>query len=104
MHVERATLLESLGQFSDAADIHLNDGRTSKAIALFLQGRNTERAGECIIQGLWETFSFAVVPRAQDVHVTHLLDLAAQIDLSRLARRNRDEVCFTFLGQTYFQR
>ncbi|KAJ6573822.1 hypothetical protein DFH09DRAFT_1361892 [Mycena vulgaris] len=91
LNVERATLLESLQKFSDAAEIHLNEGRTSKAIALFIQDRNIARATECILQGLWEKFSFAVVP-AQDTSVKHLLELAAQVDVSCISQSNRDEI------------
>ncbi|KAJ7671910.1 hypothetical protein B0H17DRAFT_1141332 [Mycena rosella] len=91
LNVERAALLELLQNLSEAAEIHLNEGRTSKAIALFIQDHNTDRASECILQGLWEKFSFAVVP-AQDPAVVHLLELASRIDVSLLSLSNRDEI------------
>jgi hypothetical protein len=93
MHGERATILESLGRLSDAAEIHLIDGRTSKAIALFLRDQNIDRASDCVVQGLWEIISFAVLPDTQDTRVSCLLDFAAQVDVSLLSQRKRDEVC-----------
>lgn len=92
LNPERATLLESFAQLSDAAEIHLSEGRTSRAIELFIQDHNTARACACILQGLWERFSFAVVP-TQDSSVTHLLELAAQVDMSSTeSPSTRDEI------------
>ncbi|KAJ7451061.1 hypothetical protein FB451DRAFT_1284562 [Mycena latifolia] len=91
LNVERATLLESLEKFSDAAEIHLSEGRTSRAIALFIQDRNVDRATECILRGLWEKFSFAVVP-VQDPSVVHFLELAAKVDVSLVSPTARDEI------------
>ncbi|KAJ6569465.1 hypothetical protein B0H19DRAFT_938852 [Mycena capillaripes] len=106
MHGERAAILESLERFSDAAEIHLSDGRTSQAIALFLQDRNNERASDCVLQKLWERASFAVLPNIQDTDISSYLDLAAQVDDSLISQRKRDEVhklrllAHSFLGCT----
>ncbi|KAJ7171695.1 hypothetical protein C8R43DRAFT_874648, partial [Mycena crocata] len=89
LNVERAALLESLNQLSDAAEIHLNEGRTSKAITLFIQDCNSDRASDCILQELWERFSFAVFPNTQDdLSNSRLLQLAAQVDTSLPSRRD----------------
>ncbi|KAJ6578043.1 hypothetical protein B0H19DRAFT_574136 [Mycena capillaripes] len=92
LNVERANFLESLSKFSEAAEVHLEDGRTAMAIQLFLKDQNTIRASECVIQGLWEKLSFAVVPHTQDSVVSHLLDLGAQIDVSLVSRGTHDEI------------
>ncbi|KAJ7139395.1 hypothetical protein C8R44DRAFT_867547 [Mycena epipterygia] len=92
LHVEHATLLESLGKFSDAAETHLKEGRTTKAIELFLNDHNTERASECILEGLWEKISFAVLPNTTDPVISHLLHSAAQVDVSLVSQSSRDEI------------
>ncbi|KAJ7801958.1 hypothetical protein B0H14DRAFT_3782099 [Mycena olivaceomarginata] len=92
LNFERATFLEWLGKFSDAAEVHLEGGRTVMAIQLFLKDQNTARASESVLQGLWEKLSFAVVPATQNSLVSHLLDLAAQIDLSLVSRSTHDEI------------
>ncbi|KAF7340238.1 UvrD-like helicase ATP-binding domain-containing protein [Mycena venus] len=99
MHDERATMLEALAKLSDAperlsaaAEIHLQEGRRSKAIALFLQVRNTDRASDCVLQELWERFSFGVLPDTQNPAVSCILDLAAQIDFSLVSQRKCDEM------------
>ncbi|KAJ7037374.1 hypothetical protein C8F04DRAFT_1393598 [Mycena alexandri] len=92
LHGERATVLESLGSFSAAAEVHLADGRTSDAIALFLQDHNVERASDCMLQGLWERLSFSVLPDGRDTIITSLLDFASQADLSVISHTKRDQI------------
>ncbi|KAJ7843035.1 hypothetical protein B0H13DRAFT_2364932 [Mycena leptocephala] len=92
LNLERANFLEWLGKFSDAAEVHLEEGRTLRAIQLFLKDQNTARASECVLHGFWEKLSFAVVPHTQDSLVSHLLDLAAQIDVSLVSRSTNDEI------------
>ncbi|KAJ7356587.1 hypothetical protein DFH08DRAFT_1075732 [Mycena albidolilacea] len=92
MNGERATILESLGRLSDAAKIHVEDGQTSKAIALFLKDQNTERASDAVLRGLWEQFSFGVLPDTKNAPVSDLLETAAQIDVSAISQSKRDEI------------
>jgi hypothetical protein len=98
MNGERATILESLGRLSDAAEIHFEDGQTSKAIALFLKDQNTERASDAVLRGLWEQFSFGVLPDTKNAPVSDLLETAAQIDVSAISQSQRDEVIFFIIG------
>ncbi|KAJ6498114.1 hypothetical protein C8R47DRAFT_1212438 [Mycena vitilis] len=92
MDGERATILESLGRFSDAAELHANDGRTDEAIALFLRDQNNERASDCTIQRLWEKLSFAVRPDGGDARVATLIGFATQVESSKLPPQKRDEI------------
>ncbi|KAJ7652111.1 hypothetical protein DFH06DRAFT_1094341 [Mycena polygramma] len=92
MDGERATILESLGRFSDAAELHVNDGRTDQAIALFLRDQNNERASDCTIQRLWERLSFAVPPDGGDARISTLLGFATQVEMSKLPPQKRDEI------------
>ncbi|KAJ7877510.1 hypothetical protein B0H13DRAFT_2053786, partial [Mycena leptocephala] len=92
LNLERANFLEWLRKFSDAAEVHLEEGRTPRAIQLFLKDQNTARASECVLRGFWEKLSFAVMPHTQDSLVSHLLDLAAQIDVSLVSRSTNDEI------------
>ncbi|KAJ7479971.1 hypothetical protein B0H11DRAFT_1725402, partial [Mycena galericulata] len=59
LNAERATLLEILGRSSDAAEIHLAEGRTPEAVTLFLQDHQPDRAIQCVLHGLWQRISFA---------------------------------------------
>lgn len=96
LDVARATLLESLGRTAEAAEIHLAEGRTLKAISLFLQDKeNAYRGKECILQGLWENLSFGVTPEiaSSNPDLPQLLKLAAQLDTALLDSSARDEVC-----------
>ena len=65
--VARASLLESSGRLSEAAELHLLEGRPVKAIQLFLQDQGIEaayqRAQECILSGLWQHMSFSTTPK-----------------------------------------
>ncbi|KAJ7222598.1 hypothetical protein GGX14DRAFT_664393, partial [Mycena pura] len=93
MHKERAAVLEMLGKLSEAAEIHCQEGRTLKAIELFLRDRKTDRASSCVIKALWERLPFAVLPdTTHDNLLGDLLKLAAQVDLSLVSQNERDEI------------
>ncbi|KAJ7171712.1 hypothetical protein C8R43DRAFT_1231226 [Mycena crocata] len=96
LDIAHASLLESLGRFSDAAEIHLEEGRTFEAIKLFLRDRNNENAMrrgiQCILQGFWQRISFAVSPDDDDPSVSLLLTLAAKADVSFLSENDRNEL------------
>ncbi|KAJ7715028.1 hypothetical protein DFH07DRAFT_762888, partial [Mycena maculata] len=116
LHAERATVLESLEKFSEAAEIHLEEGRTSEAVALFLRDHKADRAIDCVLQGLWEIISFAVFPDIQDTSLSRLLSLASQAELSSVSKKNSDEISVLLaianreisklqkLGQSFFER
>ncbi|KAJ7051208.1 hypothetical protein C8F01DRAFT_1237408 [Mycena amicta] len=96
LDVARATLLVDLGRYSDAAEVHLEEGRAFEAIKLFLRDRTNEtairRGIECVLQGLWQRISFNVVPSQSDEVVTTLLRFASQVDISVLPERHRNEL------------
>ncbi|KAJ7293966.1 hypothetical protein C8J57DRAFT_1444990 [Mycena rebaudengoi] len=96
LDVAQATLLESLGRFAEAAELHLEEGRTFEAIKLFLQDQTTEssmrRGMECVLQGLWQRISFAIVPEDEDSSISRLLTLASKADVSLLSQTERDEI------------
>ncbi|KAJ7434686.1 P-loop containing nucleoside triphosphate hydrolase protein [Mycena galericulata] len=92
LNAERATLLEILGRSSDAAEIHLAEGRTPEAVTLFLQDHQPDRAIQCVLHGLWQRISFAVLPDTKDSITCRLLDLAVKVDLSSVSGGNRDEI------------
>ncbi|KAJ6614863.1 hypothetical protein B0H10DRAFT_2042924 [Mycena sp. CBHHK59/15] len=93
LDVARATLLESNGLFSEAAELRLKEGRIFEAIRLF-RNQNSQhsnlRASQCILQGLWEKFPFAAVPNSPDV--SRLLDHAAAVNMSLLSESDRYEI------------
>ncbi|KAF8151989.1 hypothetical protein K438DRAFT_1988110 [Mycena galopus ATCC 62051] len=95
LDVAHATLLESLGRFCDAAEVHLEEGRTFEAIKLFLRDRDDmhsiRRGTECILQTLWHKVSFAVSPN-DDPSVPALLALATKAEASFLSENDRNEL------------
>ncbi|KAJ6456165.1 hypothetical protein C8R45DRAFT_1187129 [Mycena sanguinolenta] len=96
LDVAHATLLESLGRFYDAAEVHLEEGRTFEAIELFLRDRDNKdsicRGAQCILQSLWRNVSFSVFPKEDDPSVSPLLALAAKVDPSFLPENERSEL------------
>jgi hypothetical protein len=101
----RAVLLERLGRYSDAAELHLAEGRTLEGIQLLLRDP-TQRTSvlwgqECILHGLWQRVSFgmdlASVQSDQNFH--QLLKLSEQILSSSLEGIDRNEVSH-FLNMT----
>lgn len=75
--IARASLLESSGRLSEAAELHLLEGRPIKAIQLFLQDQSDEaayqRAQDCILSGLWQHMSFSVTPKDYEKSTLGLL-------------------------------
>ncbi|KAJ7743864.1 hypothetical protein B0H16DRAFT_1889844 [Mycena metata] len=95
LDVAHATLLESLGRFSDAAEIHLEEGRTLDAIRLFLRDRSEQsmyRGVRCILQSLWQRVSFAVLPDGGDPSISLLLGLAVKAEASFLSANDQNEL------------
>lgn len=79
----KAAVLENLGKFQDAAEIHLAEGRTTEAIRLFLSDKSNEesiaRGRTCILQGLWEKASFNTRGLNRSEQVVELLKLASNV-------------------------
>ncbi|KAI0369978.1 hypothetical protein BV20DRAFT_945276 [Pilatotrama ljubarskyi] len=57
LDVARASLLEQLGRYADAAELHLCEGNTLEAIRLLTLDRGNsqsiKRAMQCLLDGLW---------------------------------------------------
>ncbi|KAF9014907.1 hypothetical protein BDQ17DRAFT_1418043 [Cyathus striatus] len=84
LDVARAGVLDRIGRFREAADIHLAEGRVFQAIQLFLKEEQDEesmsRASKCILQGLWEIMTFGVVVEEEERnHAERLLQLAFKL-------------------------
>ncbi|KAF8895020.1 hypothetical protein CPB84DRAFT_1782432 [Gymnopilus junonius] len=88
LDVSRAALLEKLGKFYEAADIHLFEGRTLEAIRLLLIDQDNldsvRRANDCILHGLWEKVSFSMKGLDQIDGVPQLLALASKVRQSSM--------------------
>ncbi|KJA29102.1 hypothetical protein HYPSUDRAFT_32443 [Hypholoma sublateritium FD-334 SS-4] len=96
LDVSRASLLENLGKFGDAADIHLAEGRTLDAIRLLLMDKDNEhsirRGYHCILQGLWEKVSYGVKGLDRIEQVVRLLKLASSLKFSDVESLDIDEL------------
>ncbi|KAH6917671.1 hypothetical protein BKA70DRAFT_1139349 [Coprinopsis sp. MPI-PUGE-AT-0042] len=91
-----AEVLIELGRYQDAADVHLAEGRTLEAIQTLLRDEVSEvsakRANGCILQGLWQNVSFAMIIRKESEGALRMLDLAAKMNADLLSPSERDEL------------
>ncbi|KAF8588487.1 hypothetical protein K439DRAFT_1335105 [Ramaria rubella] len=65
----KIVLLESVGRWSDAAELHSREGRHLDAIALWLRAGDIEsrkRASHCLLDSLWKTFPLGANLPADD--------------------------------------
>ena len=105
LDVARATLLEELGKYPEAADVLVEEGNTVEALRVLALGRGdarcTRQAAKVTLAGLWSILPLGVVPTETLIashstlglllaHAKTMLseDLRPQLDES-----TRDEVC-----------
>ncbi|EEB95922.1 hypothetical protein MPER_05033, partial [Moniliophthora perniciosa FA553] len=86
LDIARGDILVAHLRFSEAAELHWSEGRPMEAIDLFLKEGSSEsidRAGQCIIEGLWQRISFAVRRDAirADPTTLRLLELGRSIEM-----------------------
>jgi hypothetical protein len=97
LDISRAAVLEELGRYKEAGDIHLAEGRILEAIQLFLMNNDDQytvrRGHACILQGLWRHLSFAVKVQDGGAEATKLLNLASKVKLTSTDIVVNDEVC-----------
>ncbi|KAG2023736.1 hypothetical protein CC2G_001355 [Coprinopsis cinerea AmutBmut pab1-1] len=91
-----AAVLVELGRYQEAADVHLAEGRTLEAIETLLEDQenpeSTKRANTCILQGLWQNVSFAVLFNKENETAHRMLELASKLNTMSLTVSERDEV------------
>ena len=80
---------------SDAAEVHLSEGRLLQAFDLFLDDNENrqdsiQRATDCVLQGLRKAMPFG--GSVAGVEITELLQRSDLLDLSILNQDIRDEV------------
>ena len=95
LDLARAELLEAVGRFSEAAELHLEEGNIQKAIGLFLRDpadTSTRRAYECLLSSLWAKFSLGVKPDPEDETLQMLLRVSQNFDCSSFSSPIHDEV------------
>jgi hypothetical protein len=102
--VARATLLESSGRLSEAAELHLVEGRPVKAIQLFMRDwdmnhklHSRQRAEACVLHGLWQHLTFASVVQDgyEKTELGDLLKVASDIKVKaggKLSKHTEDKV------------
>ncbi|KAG5646925.1 hypothetical protein DXG03_002001 [Asterophora parasitica] len=94
LDIARAEVLTSLGRFSEAAELHLSEGRVQNAIPLFLKDNTSgsfHRASECIQRELWAHLSFGI-STVENPAVRQLLDWASWLGQGELKSSENDEV------------
>lgn len=102
LNVARASLLEELGKYAEAAEVLFQEGNTLEAVRLLTLDRDNEesmkRAIECVLDGLWSALSFGVSVTDQLIssHPTlgKLLELALSFrsDAAGVDKNQWDEV------------
>ncbi|TCD62368.1 hypothetical protein EIP91_006977 [Steccherinum ochraceum] len=67
--VARADLFERSGRLTEAAELHISEGRVVKAISLLLKDAGDDslsRAQSCLLDGLWKALPFGVTVRFRE--------------------------------------
>ncbi|KAH9855762.1 hypothetical protein C2E23DRAFT_548924 [Lenzites betulinus] len=85
--IARASFLEQLGRFGDAASVHLSEGNTLEAIRLLTMDRdNSEsvrKAMQCLLDGLWYHLPCGTIVNDEllesDATLTRLLQLSENL-------------------------
>ncbi|KAI0042885.1 hypothetical protein FA95DRAFT_1609833 [Auriscalpium vulgare] len=93
----RVEILVEEGMHADAADLLREEGKIVEAIELYLQDggsqTSTLKAKDCILQELWRSFSFAVVPSEEVKKATRkVFDHVEKLDTSMLSESDRQEL------------
>ncbi|TEB34927.1 hypothetical protein FA13DRAFT_1707130 [Coprinellus micaceus] len=90
-----ADVLVELARYQEAADIHIEEGRTMKAIQVLLSDKSQEsirRANDHILQGLWQNTSFSMKIKDSDTAAVEFLSLASKVNYDFLSSTQKDEV------------
>ncbi|KAH9949530.1 hypothetical protein B0H21DRAFT_881892 [Amylocystis lapponica] len=107
-NIARISLLKKLGRYAEAAEIHLEEGRTIEAIHLFLRDKqNTQsvrRASRSLLDGMWRNLSFGVDPNSDlassNTTLRDLRPFLDGLDITDLDEQTCDEV--NILSTTHF--
>ncbi|KIJ21330.1 hypothetical protein PAXINDRAFT_164864 [Paxillus involutus ATCC 200175] len=95
----RASLFESQGRYSEAAEVHLTGNRPLDAIRVFLKEKGSREAMKSVtnilLEGLWRHCSFGIPSKevTGNQHVVELLALARELPPDLLDPFARDEIC-----------
>lgn len=101
LDIAHATLLQQVGRYAEAADVHISEGRIKDGIEIFLSNLGnqecTAHAVDYVLRALWRHLSFGVSMQTAklDVLLGHWLGLAARLSVESLKDCDRDEVCIT---------
>ncbi|KIK96874.1 hypothetical protein PAXRUDRAFT_273934 [Paxillus rubicundulus Ve08.2h10] len=94
-----ASLCESQGKYSEAAELHLTGNRPLDAIRVFLKEKGSreamKRVANILLESLWRRCSFGIPSKevAGDQHIIELLALARELPLDLWDPFVRDEIC-----------
>lgn len=94
----RAVVLQSAGRIEEAAELYLQENRTLEAIMLFLSepenGTFMKRAAQCVIEALWESISFGVMPEHvnSSTIARSFLDAAEKVKMPLVRSEEQDQI------------
>lgn len=83
----RTDILEKLGRYSEAAELHMLEGHIEDAVRLFLLAKNVDASGQavaCVLSRLWELFSLGA-PIGRNEEAIELLNLCSKLEPSHLS-------------------
>lgn len=100
LDIARASYLEDIGRYVDAAELHLAEGNTLEAIRLLTLDRanktSVKRAFRCLLDGLWLHLSCGITITEELLRtsgtVAKLLRLTRGLDDIEIDEELRDEV------------
>ncbi|KAI0061021.1 P-loop containing nucleoside triphosphate hydrolase protein [Artomyces pyxidatus] len=100
LDIAHAEILTDEGRFAEAADLHMQEGRTLDALRLYLRDRSSQKsldkAKDCLLEALWGAFSMGVSRDPGDVtpakSVQELFELVEKLDDATFSPRDRREI------------
>ena len=101
LDVVRASFLEDMNRFSDAAELHLAEGNILEAIRLLMLDTDNKfsikKAFDCLLDGLWQRLSCGVSVSEETLKnnttLSKLLRMTERIEVAEVDDGTRDEVC-----------
>ncbi|OSX68102.1 hypothetical protein POSPLADRAFT_1165650 [Postia placenta MAD-698-R-SB12] len=100
LDVVQTIYLVELKRFSEAAEIHLAEGRTFDAIKTFLQDKDNlnsvRSACQCLLDALWRGLPLGLTPESaiarRNATLQELIRMAHEFSIDDLDERRRDEL------------
>jgi hypothetical protein len=100
LDIAEVNILVELGQYFEAADLHIRENRMLDAVEVLLKNRASKeamrRASQSLLDALWKVLSFGVLPveldKESQANLKRMIQLIEQLDESSLEEKTLLEV------------